>query len=262
VSWKVTEDALLYYTWSQGFRAGGFNRTAFAADFNSPLAAGNSFLSGKPCKHGGWVAPLASRPIASSTTSWLEDDVDGPALPMEWGDLSGGLEQRADQCGVNGVISNGITLNGGNYRVRGVETSGVARVTTGLTLEAGAAWNHSELVKQAPFLWQDGTPIDFSSLQPRAGSFRIRAGHSAARSPARPPFRATSARAMSFRSMAITRSLRSTRCISHTRSPRPIGFRSTCRATLLLTTCPLSQLMMGRSVSERTRGSCKHTERI
>ena len=25
-SWKVTEDALLYYTWSQGFRAGGFNR--------------------------------------------------------------------------------------------------------------------------------------------------------------------------------------------------------------------------------------------
>ena len=32
LSWKVTEDALLYYTWSQGFRAGGFNRTPFAAD--------------------------------------------------------------------------------------------------------------------------------------------------------------------------------------------------------------------------------------
>ena len=28
LSWKVTEDALLYYTWSQGFRAGGFNRGA------------------------------------------------------------------------------------------------------------------------------------------------------------------------------------------------------------------------------------------
>ena len=46
--------------------------------------------------------------------------------------------------------------------MRGVETSGVARVTTGLTIEAGAAWNHSELVKQATFLWRDGTPIDFS----------------------------------------------------------------------------------------------------
>jgi hypothetical protein len=53
--------------------------------------------------------------------------------------------------------------------VRGVETSGVARVTTGLTIEAGAAWNHSELVKQAPFLWQDGTPIDFGALQISSG---------------------------------------------------------------------------------------------
>jgi iron complex outermembrane recepter protein len=53
--------------------------------------------------------------------------------------------------------------------VRGVETSGVARVTTGLTIEAGAAWNHSELVKQAPFLWADGTSIDFSALQTASG---------------------------------------------------------------------------------------------
>jgi iron complex outermembrane recepter protein len=29
LSWKVSEDALLYYTWSQGFRAGGFNRSPF-----------------------------------------------------------------------------------------------------------------------------------------------------------------------------------------------------------------------------------------
>ena len=68
-----------------------------------------------------------------------------------------------------GVISYGVILNGGNYRVRGVETSVVARVTTGLTFEAGAAWNHSELVKQASFLWRDGTPIDFSSLQTSSG---------------------------------------------------------------------------------------------
>ena len=38
-----------------------------------------------------------------------------------------------------------------------------------LTIEAGAAWNHSELVKQAPFLWADGTPIDFSALQNSSG---------------------------------------------------------------------------------------------
>jgi hypothetical protein len=49
--------------------------------------------------------------------------------------------------------------------VRGVETSVVARVTTGLTFEGGAAWNHSELVKQTSFLWRDGTPIDFGALE-------------------------------------------------------------------------------------------------
>ena len=53
--------------------------------------------------------------------------------------------------------------------MRGIETSGVARVTTGLTIEAGAAWNHSELVKQATFLWADGTPINFSALQTSSG---------------------------------------------------------------------------------------------
>ena len=63
----------------------------------------------------------------------------------------------------------GSTINGGNYRVRGIETSGVARVTTGLTIEAAAAWNHSELVKQATFLWADGTPINFSALQTSSG---------------------------------------------------------------------------------------------
>jgi iron complex outermembrane recepter protein len=68
-----------------------------------------------------------------------------------------------------GVISVGAILNGGNYRVRGVETSGVARVATGLTIEAGAAWNHSELVKQATFFWVDGAPIDFTTLRSPTG---------------------------------------------------------------------------------------------
>lgn len=67
-------------------------------------------------------------------------------------------------AGASGVITYGVILNGGSCRVRGVEASGVARVTAGVTLQAGAAWNHSEQVKEAPFFWQDGTPIDFSAL--------------------------------------------------------------------------------------------------
>jgi iron complex outermembrane receptor protein len=46
-----------------------------------------------------------------------------------------------------------------------VESSVVASVATGLSVVAGASWNHSELVKETPFLWRDGTPIDFGVLQ-------------------------------------------------------------------------------------------------
>jgi iron complex outermembrane recepter protein len=67
------------------------------------------------------------------------------------------------------ISSQGVTLNGGDYRVRGLETTSVARLTRELTLEASAAWNHSELVKQATFLWADGTPIDFSALHTSSG---------------------------------------------------------------------------------------------
>jgi iron complex outermembrane recepter protein len=45
-----------------------------------------------------------------------------------------------------GGLSNLIfETNGPNYRVRGVETSLVARVTHGLTLTGAASWNSSDM---------------------------------------------------------------------------------------------------------------------
>jgi hypothetical protein len=90
---------------------------------------------------------------------WLDRRIqwNGAIYQEDW-------ENAQINVGVNGVITWGVTLNGGNYRVRGMETSVETRITAGLTIEAGAAWNHSELVKQAVLLWRDGTPIDFSTL--------------------------------------------------------------------------------------------------
>ena len=160
LSWKVTEDALLYYTWSQGFRAGGFNRGPIVANIDSPLAVG-----AQASKYGAWVSPLAFAPDSLTNnelgwkTMWMDRSIqwNGAIYQENWNHVQ-------IDGGASGIITERVILNGGNYRVRGVETSGVARVTTGLTLEAGAAWNHSELVKQATLLWQDGTPIDFSAL--------------------------------------------------------------------------------------------------
>ncbi len=166
LSWRVTEDALLYYTWSQGFRAGGFNPAPLPAPANSPLAD-----SEQAHRHKGWVAPVAFAPdnLTNNELGWKTTWMD---RRIQWNGAIYQEDWTNAQINLNpiGVFANfGISLNGGNYRVRGLETSGVARVTTGLTVEAGAAWNHSELVKQATFLWMDGTPIDFSALQASNG---------------------------------------------------------------------------------------------
>src|SRR5207247_3307982 len=52
LSWKVTEDALLYYTWSQGFRAGGFNRAPSPPSGNSPLGEGTTPWQAPAVAHG------------------------------------------------------------------------------------------------------------------------------------------------------------------------------------------------------------------
>ena len=166
LSWKAAEDALLYYVWSQGYRAGGFNRAPTTPEGSSALAPGNAPYQAQATKNGGWVAPLAFAPdsLTNNEVGWKSMWMD---RRIEW---NGAIYQEdwknaQIDVGANNVISYGVILNGGNYRVRGIETSVVARVTSGFTIDAGAAWNHSELVKQALFLWRDGVPIDFASLQ-------------------------------------------------------------------------------------------------
>jgi len=170
LSWKVSEDALLYYTWSQGFRAGGFNRAPVAPTVDSPLAPNGRFNQVLAGEHGGYVASVEFAPDSLTNnefgwkTRWMDRRIqwNGALYQENWNHTQISLSGL-------GVVNLSVIVNGGDYRVRGVETSGVARIATGLTIEAGAAWNHSELVKQATFLWGDGTPIDFSLLQDSRG---------------------------------------------------------------------------------------------
>jgi iron complex outermembrane recepter protein len=171
MSWKVTEDALLYYTWSQGYRAGGFgfNRGPAPAALISPLAPGDAPYQAQAREHGGWSPSLAFAPDNLTNnelgwkTMWRDRRIqwNGAIYQEDWNNAQLNVF-------VIGLISS-VILNGGNYRVRGIETSVVAHVTAGLTFEGGAAWNQSELVKQTPFLWRDGTPIDFSALETSTG---------------------------------------------------------------------------------------------
>jgi iron complex outermembrane receptor protein len=164
LSWKVTEDALLYYTWSQGFRAGGFNRSANNC-VCSPLTSGPYQYQTQAKVHGSWEPPLVLAPDSLTNnelgwkTMWLDRSIqwNGAIYQEDW-------NHAQISVAAPSFIGLGVYVNGGNYRVRGVETSLVARVTGGLSVAAGGAWNHSELVKEATFRWGDGTPIDFSTL--------------------------------------------------------------------------------------------------
>ena len=98
-------------------------------------------------------------------TTWLDRRIEwNGALYQENWDHVQGLVNQPD------IITLGLTFNGGDYVVRGIETSLVGRITSGLSIEAGGSWNHSEQVKQLVFLWADGTPINFSALRTSNGN--------------------------------------------------------------------------------------------
>lgn len=170
LGWKPTDDILLYYTWSQGFRAGGFNRGFATPTLDSPLTAGPGSWQQQATQHKGWTPPVAHAPDNLTNneigwkTSWFDHALqwNGSVYQEDW--------TRAQVSPLGVALTGGGIFNGGNYRVRGVETSGTAHVADGLSIETGAAWNHGELVKEASFYWNDGTRINFATLTNANGS--------------------------------------------------------------------------------------------
>jgi len=163
VTWKVTPDIMVYYTWSQGFRAGGFNRPN-SVESSSPLT-------------GGWAPPVAFGPDNLTNnevgwkTEWLDHRVqwNGAIYREDWK----GTQISLFDPGVTGNLT--FNANGSDYRVKGLETTLVARPIRELTISAGASWNHSELVKESSFSWEfgplKGQPINFATLtDPKTGA--------------------------------------------------------------------------------------------
>ncbi len=164
VSWRAGDDALLYYTWSQGFRSGGFNRGLGTSGL-SPLYPGPGSWQAQARSYGAWEPPTLFAPdiLINNELGWKTSWF---GQRLQWnGDIYRENWNHAQIGAVDTTVLGSAVINGGNYRIRGVETSGTALVSTGLTFEVGAAWNHSALVKEASFYWPGGMPIDFTTLQ-------------------------------------------------------------------------------------------------
>jgi len=149
LSWKVTDDALTYFTWSQGFRPGGFNRASgFVSSSTSPLA-------------GVFLVPIGFKPDVLTNkelgwkTQWFDHRLqfNGAIYQEDWKDVQIALFDP----GLLGNLT--FTTNGPDYRVKGLELDLVARVTQGLTLAGGASWNSSELTNTPTLFDKNGNPL-------------------------------------------------------------------------------------------------------
>ena len=165
LTWKITDDLLVYYTFSQGFRAGGFNRPN-SVESGSPL-----FASAAAQQHGAFVPPVEFKPDVLTNnevgwkTQWLDNRLqfNGAVYHEEWKDAQIAIFDP----GVTGNLT--FSANGGTYIVRGLETSIIARPIPELTVTAAANWNHTELSEEARLVWGDGTAIDFAALTDKNG---------------------------------------------------------------------------------------------
>ena len=146
LTWHVTPDVMAYYTWSQGFRPGGFNRAQ--AVVHGQLA-------------GVWTPPISYAPDTLTNneigwkTEWLDHHLqfNGAVYQENWDNV----QLSIFDPGVTGNLV--FTTNGPNYRVRGAETQLAWRLLPGLTVTGSAAWNSSENVRNLSLIGINGQPI-------------------------------------------------------------------------------------------------------
>jgi iron complex outermembrane recepter protein len=152
ITWHITPDVLLYATWSQGFRPGGFNRNGGPAAFiDGP--------DGKPQ----FAIPneYHSDDLTNKEIGWKSEWFDhrfqwnGAVYQENWDNVQIGFFDP----GETGNLSFGT--NGQDFRIRGVETSVVARVLPGVTLQGAASWNSSEQTNSPALIDTNPDSVNF-----------------------------------------------------------------------------------------------------
>ena len=140
LTWHFMPDGLLYYTWSQGFRPGGFNRSfaCYIADaggthqYCSPKSFTSDNLTNNEI---GWKTEFLGHRLQWNGAVYQED----------WKNVQVNFFDP-------GVLGNvGFGTNGPSYQVKGLETSIVAVLAQGLTAQGGASWNTSKQTN-SPYL--------------------------------------------------------------------------------------------------------------
>jgi outer membrane receptor protein involved in Fe transport len=155
LTWHVVPDVMLYYTWSQGFRPGGFNQNGgtqhiYGPDGNYQYALPTSYASDK---------------LTNNEIGWKTEFFDHR---LQWN----GAYYRENWNNVQisffdpGLVGNLFyNTNGQDFLVKGIETQLTFRVIGGLTLQGAGSWNTSRqtnspsLIDNIPGSINYGKPI-------------------------------------------------------------------------------------------------------
>lgn len=135
LSYKVTPESLIYATFSQGFRPGGFNRkgcnggVAAQAAFTAACAANRAYAPDKVKNYElGAKLSLLDRRLQINLAAYV----------IDWRDIQmAAFDQNISNQTFVGNLANG--------RIHGIEGDINARPTSGLTISAGFSYNDTKL---------------------------------------------------------------------------------------------------------------------
>ena len=139
VTWHVTDDAMVYATYSEGFRPGGFNR---AGGDVAPLDVPSCTVAAKKCDYQ-YDKPQSYTPDSltnyevGAKTNLFDNhlQLNLSAYDMRWADTQL-LFFNPTELG-----NTTFGVNGPNYIVKGVDLQAIAQPLDGLTLQGSGSYN-------------------------------------------------------------------------------------------------------------------------
>jgi iron complex outermembrane recepter protein len=133
LTWHIAPDVMVYYTFSQGFRPGGFDENG-----------GTEHIYGTDGKYQ-YLLPRSwdSDKLTNNEIGWKTEFFDHR---FQWNGAV--YRENWDNVQISffdpGLVGNlFFNANGQNFLVKGIETSMVGRVFSGLTVQGAASWNQT-----------------------------------------------------------------------------------------------------------------------
>ena len=141
LTWHITPDTMVYYTYSQGFRPGGFNRTSSADGIPTLSGVANYIAGEKPTKQ-------FNKPVGYGSDNLINNEIgakteffehrlqlNASLYKMKWEGVQIPLFDPS-QLGNTTFVTNGPS-----YEVKGVELQLTARPIEQLTINGSSSWN-------------------------------------------------------------------------------------------------------------------------